>query len=182
MELKEEYRIGTKVMVPGGYYLLDDTGWKWLCNTGKMHSLHYKYPQVEPGLYSIIQPPAETNEEPKLVKDKDLEGYVNKLGRSFDRPMILKGEDHKIIRPTIPEKNGKGGDFTMTPEQIDNMFTYHRPEGDQAERYDKITEAARQFAHTINNLCPESAEKTKAIRKVQAARMWANASIAINEN
>ena len=68
----------------------------------------------------------------------------------------------------------------MTPEQITELFTYHRPVGDQPERYEKINAKAQELALLVNELCPESAEKTKAIRKIQSARMWANASIAIH--
>lgn len=68
----------------------------------------------------------------------------------------------------------------MTPDQITELFTYHTPSGDQPQRYEQINEKAKQLALLVNEICPESAEKTKAIRKIQAARMWANASVAIH--
>lgn len=68
----------------------------------------------------------------------------------------------------------------MTPDQITELFTYHTPSGDQPQRYEQINEKAKQLALLVNEICPESAEKTKAIRKIQAARMWANAAIAIH--
>jgi hypothetical protein len=70
----------------------------------------------------------------------------------------------------------------MTPEQIENIFTYHAPDVFQAERYEKIREEGRRLAVTLLRLCPESAERTKAIRNLQQTIMWANASIAINES
>lgn len=69
----------------------------------------------------------------------------------------------------------------MTNEQIDNTFTYHRPFGDQSERYENIRHHAKLMAFAIKNSCPESREKSLAMANLQQAVMWANASIAINE-
>lgn len=69
----------------------------------------------------------------------------------------------------------------MDAKQIDNLFTYHRPTPDQADRYNKLRVAARTYANTIRDLCPESAERTLAIRALHGASMLANASIAVNE-
>jgi hypothetical protein len=66
----------------------------------------------------------------------------------------------------------------MTHDQIENWFTYHAPSGDDQVAYEKLRSAARSFASAINELCPESADKTAAIRKVREAAMTANASIA----
>lgn len=55
----------------------------------------------------------------------------------------------------------------MTNEQIDNWFTYHTPSSDDLVAYEKLRGAARDFAHAINDICPESADKTTAIRKVR---------------
>ena len=70
---------------------------------------------------------------------------------------------------------------TMTKDQIDNIFTYHPPFGTQQERYVAIRDHAKSLAHLINNLCPESREKSLALTNLQQTVMWANASIAINE-
>ena len=66
----------------------------------------------------------------------------------------------------------------MTVEQLTNWFSYHTPTGDDLERYAKIRKAALAFALTIDDVCPESADKTTAVRKVREAMMIANASIA----
>ena len=66
----------------------------------------------------------------------------------------------------------------MTPEQLDNWFTYHAPSSNDQVAYAKLRSSALDFAKAINDLCPESADKTAAIRKVREARMTANASIA----
>lgn len=69
----------------------------------------------------------------------------------------------------------------MTNEQIANIFTYHVPQGNQAERYEMLRAKACSLALRINTLCPESREKSLAITSLQQTVMWANASIAINE-
>jgi len=66
----------------------------------------------------------------------------------------------------------------MTPEQIENWFTYHTPSSDDLVTYEKLRNSAKSFATAINELCPESADKTSAIRKVREAVMTANASVA----
>ena len=69
----------------------------------------------------------------------------------------------------------------MTYEEIERLFTYHPPNGDQPERYQKIRDKAKELAHTINSCMIDSAEKRYAIMHLQIAVMMANASIAINE-
>lgn len=64
---------------------------------------------------------------------------------------------------------------------IDNVFSYHAPKGDQAERYAIIREGAKELARIIDEKCPDSREKSLALTNLQQSVMWANASIAINE-
>ncbi len=71
--------------------------------------------------------------------------------------------------------------MSMTKQQIENIFTYHAPHGDQVDRYAAIRSAARALAYTIDQCSPESREKSIAITNLQQAAMWANAAIAINE-
>lgn len=69
----------------------------------------------------------------------------------------------------------------MTNEQIENIFTYHKPVGDQPERYERIRAAAKQFAHILNECCPTSREASLAFTDLQRCVQMANASIAITE-
>ena len=66
-------------------------------------------------------------------------------------------------------------------EALSNEFTYHAPNEDQARRYKEINDTALMLGQTILACTPRSTERTSALRKLQEARMWANASIAINE-
>ena len=71
--------------------------------------------------------------------------------------------------------------MTVQGFDIDKVFTYHPPFGNQADRYVAIRGSAKAFAKQMQALCPPSAELTLALRRVQEAVMYANASIAINE-
>ena len=66
-------------------------------------------------------------------------------------------------------------------EDLDNLFTYHAPKGDQAARYEKISNAAKEFARVVLENTPACADQTVAIRKIVDARMTANSVIALNE-
>lgn len=69
----------------------------------------------------------------------------------------------------------------MKQIDLDNLFSYHPPKGDQIKRYAEIREAAQAFAQVIVDVTPASAEQTLAIRKVHDAMMQANSAIACNE-
>ena len=64
---------------------------------------------------------------------------------------------------------------------FDNLFVHHPPKGTQVERYQILRDAAREFAEHVDACCPDSADKTAAIRKIRESLMTANAAIAINE-
>lgn len=77
--------------------------------------------------------------------------------------------------------NFYGEDKMITKDQIENIFSYHRPGGDQPDRYETLRTAGKRLAKKIVKLCPEGEETNKAIEKLREAIMWANASIACNE-
>jgi hypothetical protein len=70
----------------------------------------------------------------------------------------------------------------MTHEELERRFTYHKPGGNQPERYDVLRSTARSFALYVVDNCPDSRERSIALTKIEEAVMWANASIARNEN
>lgn len=65
-----------------------------------------------------------------------------------------------------------------TQEQLDNWFVYHEATVDQVVQYQAIRHKAKELAATILANCPQSPDRTDAIRKVREAVMTANASIA----
>jgi hypothetical protein len=65
--------------------------------------------------------------------------------------------------------------------RLENSFTYHSPKDDQPARYVELRETAKYLAEKINNLVPNSREKSTAISKLEESIFWANAAIARNE-
>ena len=66
-------------------------------------------------------------------------------------------------------------------ENLKNRFTYHAPKETQPQKYENIRENALAFAELLNEMCPDSREKSLAITALEEAVMWANAAIARNE-
>ncbi len=65
-------------------------------------------------------------------------------------------------------------------EQIENNFKYHSPKEGQPEKYTQLREKAKELAYLIEELAPQSREKSLAITKLEESVMWANASITRN--
>lgn len=70
----------------------------------------------------------------------------------------------------------------MKDKAIENTFTYHAPKAGQPERYDAIRSWAKKLAYAIEANCPDSREKALAKTKLEEAVMWANASVAREED
>ena len=64
---------------------------------------------------------------------------------------------------------------------VERNFTYHPPHGDQPARYIVLRDCGKYVAEAILDKCPESPERTLALRKLEEAVMWSNAAIARNE-
>lgn len=69
----------------------------------------------------------------------------------------------------------------MDKDQIERNFTYHPPKPGQPERYALLRDRAKELALLIDDVCPESREKSLAMTKLEETVTWANASIARNE-
>ena len=63
---------------------------------------------------------------------------------------------------------------------LDNIYKYHSPKDGQTEKYNELRTAAKELAELINNICPDSREKSVAFTQLETAIFWANASIARN--
>lgn len=68
----------------------------------------------------------------------------------------------------------------MGNSQIENNFKYHAPKEGQPEKYTKLREKAKELAYLIDELCPNSREKSVSFTQLETAIMWANAAIARN--
>jgi hypothetical protein len=67
-----------------------------------------------------------------------------------------------------------------TREQLREIFTYHAPDADQQVAYEKLRNAAYDFAVALTELTPPSADQTTAVRKLRECVMTANAAIALH--
>ena len=64
---------------------------------------------------------------------------------------------------------------------LDHIFTYHAPKPGQPEKYQAIREKCKELAGLIDDLVPDSREKSLSMTKLEECSMWANAGIARNE-
>lgn len=63
--------------------------------------------------------------------------------------------------------------------QVEEWFTYHRPNETQTNALIEIRNTARGFAHDIVRLCPPGPDRSAALRLLREAVMTANASIVV---
>jgi hypothetical protein len=66
-------------------------------------------------------------------------------------------------------------------DRLNNNFTYHKPFGNQSDRYELIRAKAKELAEVLVTMCPESRELSIALTELETSIFWANASIARNE-
>ena len=66
-------------------------------------------------------------------------------------------------------------------DDLDRVYTYHRPKAEQAVSYESIRSAGRYVAEIILELCPHSRERSLALTNLEQSIMWANAAIARNQ-
>lgn len=73
-------------------------------------------------------------------------------------------------RPPMPASGGP---------DLDHIFKYHAPNGEQLAQYARLRDAARTFAIAIVQDTPAGADQSAAIRHVREAVMTANAAVAL---
>lgn len=88
--------------------------------------------------------------------------------------------DLKNILKECDKKRTKDGDKTIDKD-LENRFTYHKPNKDANERFELIRDFAKEYAYMIRALCPEGREQALALTKLEETVMWANAGIAREE-
>lgn len=67
----------------------------------------------------------------------------------------------------------------MTQDKINDIFSYHAPKPEQVDLYAQINAAFVECASKVNQLMPDGAGATAAIRKLAEARMACNAAVAL---
>lgn len=70
-----------------------------------------------------------------------------------------------------------------TEQEIASRFgAYRKPTEENIPKFKKLQEKALEFAHLINELCPESKQKSTALTQLELCKMSANASIALSQD
>lgn len=67
----------------------------------------------------------------------------------------------------------------FTRDQLRDIFTYHTPDNDQQVTYEKLRNAAYDFAVALVELTPSCPDQSVALRKLRECVMTANATIAL---
>lgn len=94
---------------------------------------------------------------------------------------VLKANGEYMHQLSCPEARRQDQARVVGSEAwMDQVFSYHAPVFDQADRYASLRQAARVFAEAICRQCPQSADRTAALRKVREALMTANAAVALD--
>lgn len=69
----------------------------------------------------------------------------------------------------------------FSSEEIEDLFTYHPPVGDQQMRYEIVRAAAKSFAHVVIANTKPCGDQSAAIRLIREATFTANAAIALEK-
>lgn len=99
--------------------------------------------------------------------------------KCFNYPQCLNESMTEYCLDCLDNGGIKPKDY-ISPE-LENRYMYHAPKGNQTERYYTLRNKAKELAHMLDELCPNSREKSLAHTNLEQAIMWANASIARNE-
>jgi len=119
----------------------------------------------------VITPGIEVDERHQIEDVLESRGYtVTGGGTGLD-------EEGGMVSSDISFE--KGGD--KMPLDLDSIYTYHAPKDNQPKKYETIRAQAKVLAEVIEDLCPDSRERSVAFTQLETAVMWANASIARNE-
>ena len=70
--------------------------------------------------------------------------------------------------------------MNISPSTLDSLFEYHAPNENQIADMNLLRTHAKILAHTINNVVPESADKSAAIRLLRQCVQISNAGIVLN--
>jgi len=83
--------------------------------------------------------------------------------------------------PAIPEPTLEYVIPEAMRKRLENDFTHHPPKGDQAARYVKIRNMAKELAFFICAKTPPGREQSAALSHLEQAVFLANAAIARGE-
>lgn len=70
----------------------------------------------------------------------------------------------------------------MTPDEIDNRFSFHAGTKESIPNHERVRELCRTLAHELDELVPVGRERSLALTALQECMMWANAGIALEQS
>ena len=112
-------------------------------------------------------------------------GFRRRYGASGRTTCIECGEDlsgGRIVSSGIIGAISEEEIRTMIGiDELEIRFSYHKPKGDQSDRYVDIRDFAKNLAFRMREACPESRELSLAYTHLETAVMFANAAIARRE-
>lgn len=68
----------------------------------------------------------------------------------------------------------------LSQEELEKRFSYHTPSSEKASLHELVQHGCGSLAKMLNEILPDSREKSLAFTKLEEAMMWANAAIARN--
>lgn len=69
-------------------------------------------------------------------------------------------------------------DSEQNLSDVEHNMTNHTPSAEGIEKIEQLRAKAKELGNLVNELCPNSREKSLAHTNLEQALMWANASIA----
>jgi hypothetical protein len=122
--------------------------------------------------------PADSSFAPIAVSSAYVETHAPQWGGYY----VVYEDGYESWSPAQAFEEG----YTRVPQttarpDLESIFTYHSPKGDQPDRYVRLREKAKELAYLIAETTPSSREQSLALTHVQTAVMFANAAIAIHE-
>lgn len=66
-------------------------------------------------------------------------------------------------------------------KKIESNFSYHPFKEGQQEKYNAIRNKCKELAYLIDDIVPESRERSVSFTKLEETMFWANSAIARNE-
>lgn len=66
----------------------------------------------------------------------------------------------------------------MDTADLNNRFTYHAPKPEDTQKFVQLRGEVLRVAELLNEICPESREKSLSVTHLEEAVFWAIAAIA----
>lgn len=92
--------------------------------------------------------------------------------------MLDISDDEKLRISKLAD--GEGILLDQKNLDIENRFSYHKPNNKKQDIFPLIRDKAKEFAYLIQKHVPNSREKSLALTKLEEVVMWANAGISRN--